>query len=352
MTTILCIDLDDTLLTWNDKSFIEKVTQALCRSISSVPEEECYARMDRAIRHLMQREASTQTLSDLFYEQFCEGIEHLQPKIAEEILRFYHTDYQAMRQYTAAKPEGVSLIEEAIRRGYEIIIATNPLFPRVAIEQRLVWAGLDRFMDHFMFITTMEDFHFAKPDPAYYVEILGRLGWQEDVWVFMIGDSLEMDIIPASKAGMPAFWLSSETLPDGLNQACTAGAYDGIFPWIDRITQQYHPDYTHGGQIDLLAHLKTAPLVFDGICRTVTDETGCSRPDESEWSLVEIVCHLRDTDREVNLPRFNEAFQQENPFLPPIDTSNWSHERDYRNEDGHEAAQEFLDTRATMIKLL
>ena len=352
MTTILCIDLDDTLLTWNDKSFIEKATQALCRSITSIPEDECFSRMDSAIRYLIQREVSSRTLSELFYDHFCEGIEALQPKIADEIQHFYETGYQALQQYTSALPAGVWLIEEAIRRGYEIVIATNPLFPRFALEQRLKWAGLDRYMDHFLFITSMEEIHFTKPDPAYFVEILGRLGWQEDNRVFMVGDSLEMDIIPASKAGIPAYWLKDAALPEGLNQACASGGYEGVFSWIEKTLQKNHADLAHTGQYDLLAHLKTAPLIFDGICRSVTDETGCSRPDESEWSLVEIVCHLRDTDHEVNLPRFKEAFEQGNPFLPPIDTSNWSHERDYRNEDGHEAAEEFLDTRKRMIGLL
>jgi FMN phosphatase YigB (HAD superfamily) len=350
---ILCIDLDDTLLAWTDDDFIKKSARAVCKSISSIPEEECFARMTNAIRHVMQREYGLQNLLEVFYADFCAGMSaQEQADVAQKVTNFYENDYHTLKQYTAPIPQGRELVEEAFRRGYEVVIATNPLFTRGAIQQRLQWAGVGEYLPRFRFVTTMENSYYAKPDPAYYSEILGKLGWREDTCVLMMGDSLAMDIIPASKAGLPAYWLSDKALPEGLNPLCAGGGYEGIFPWVEAVSAQHRAGMPGSGAVDLLAHLKTTPFIFDAICRSVSDDTGCKRPEEGEWSLVEIVCHLRDTDREVNLPRLLEAFGRENPFLTPIDTSNWASERNYLNEDGHEAAREFFEARKQIIDLL
>ena len=352
MKNILCVDLDQTLLARNDNIFILRSIDELCRSIQSMPDGQCKSRMEAAIKKMIHRDTISQTLYEVFLSEFCDGNEQDRQKIAADLLHYYDTEYHAMQQYTSIIPEGIQFVKEAVRKNFKIVIATNPIYPLNALQQRVQWAGLADMMDKFLFITTMEDFHFTKPDPAYYVEILGRLAWPEDTRVVMIGDSLEMDIIPASRAGIPGYWLGDGLLPDGLNPFCANGTYDGIFPWIEQINEQPEAAPSQNTGLDLLAHLKTTPAVFDSICRSVTEKTGCSRPEISKWALVEIICHLRDMDRDVNISRFVEVFQQENPFISHIDTSSWAEDRKYREENGHEAAQEFIDNRLKLIDLL
>ncbi len=64
-------------------------------------------------------------------------------------------------------------MSNARRQGYKLVLATNPIFPGVAIRHRMRWAGIDDIP--FRLVTTMEDMHFCKPNPKYYVEIVDML---------------------------------------------------------------------------------------------------------------------------------------------------------------------------------
>ncbi len=98
--------------------------------------------------------------------------------------------------------------------------------------------------------------------------------------------------------------------------------------------------------------LKSSPAALDTLSLDLTDRQWQERPAENEWSLAEILCHLRDVDREVNIPRLKKLLQEENPFLPGINTDPWAEERDYLHQDGRAALREFIDGRATLIERL
>ena len=101
-------------------------------------------------------------------------------------------------------------VRESVREvlsdeGYRVVIATNPLFPATAIEQRLDWAGVRDFP--YALVTTMENSHFSKPNPRYYEEILAKIqSAPETTW--MIGDNPTNDIIPARTLGLKTWWIT------------------------------------------------------------------------------------------------------------------------------------------------
>ncbi|MFB2351719.1 HAD family hydrolase, partial [Priestia megaterium] len=72
-----------------------------------------------------------------------------------------------MQSVTQVRPEAVDFVDWAFAQGYTIAIATNPLFPRTAIEQRLAWAKLPVDKYPFKIVSSYEGFHFAKPNPAF-----------------------------------------------------------------------------------------------------------------------------------------------------------------------------------------
>ncbi len=49
--------------------------------------------------------------------------------------------------------------------------------------------------------------HASKPNPAYYREIASRLKVTPDQCV-MVGNDVQMDILPARRAGMKTFWIT------------------------------------------------------------------------------------------------------------------------------------------------
>src|SRR5512146_2675645 len=136
----------------------------------------------------------------------------------------------------------------------------------------------------------------------------------------MIGDNLQEDIIPASKLGLPAFWLNeTDPLPQGLHPLTAKGKLVDVIPWLKRMeneiseTQVSTPVYVN-------SLLKSTPAAFEALTLNLSEAQWQQRTNENEWAANEIACHLRDADMEVNLPRFKTISAGENPFLPGIVT--------------------------------
>lgn len=76
------------------------------------------------------------------------------------------------------------------------------------------------------------------------------------------------------------------------------------------------------------------------------------RPMVEDWSLTELVCHLRDVEREVHQPRFQALIAQDNAFIAGADPDRWAAERVYQDEDGAAALAAFAAARQNTLALL
>ena len=75
-------------------------------------------------------------------------------------------------------------------------------------------------------------------------------------------------------------------------------------------------------------------------------------PGETEWSLTEVACHLRDVEREVHQPRFQALIEAPDAFIPGAVADEWVEERRYREQHGPDALADFLSARAETVALL
>lgn len=76
------------------------------------------------------------------------------------------------------------------------------------------------------------------------------------------------------------------------------------------------------------------------------------RPSPEEWSITEVVCHLRDVEREVHQVRFRDIMAAENVFLPGVTADDWIEQRQYQMQDGRIALADFLAARRQTLVLL
>ncbi len=76
------------------------------------------------------------------------------------------------------------------------------------------------------------------------------------------------------------------------------------------------------------------------------------RPSAEAWSIVEILCHLRDVELEVHQPRFRALAETDNPFIPGVDPDQWAEPRNYFCQDGRAALADFSDARRETLALL
>jgi hypothetical protein len=102
----------------------------------------------------------------------------------------------------------------------------------------------------------------------------------------------------------------------------------------------------------LLANLRSTPAGIATLARSLIYNEWKHRLTTNEWCPNEILCHLRDVEREVNLPRIRKLLSKKNPFLPGEVTDQWAEERRYIEQDGNQALTEFTATRKETLGLL
>jgi carbonic anhydrase/acetyltransferase-like protein (isoleucine patch superfamily) len=75
-------------------------------------------------------------------------------------------------------------------------------------------------------------------------------------------------------------------------------------------------------------------------------------PGPGRWSALEVLCHLRDTDREVLVPRLERMLREDLPEIPFADLSAWPAERRYCAETARAVLAAWRDARRTLVARL
>ncbi len=353
MTLTLLLDLDDTLLGNDIEPFVAVYSKVLAEYMAPyVAPELLVKNLFVATAYMLQHQRPDKTLEDSFDSVFYPALGLEKNQIHPVIDRFYAQIFPSLQSYTQFWPAALQLVKDAIQRGYQVGIATNPLFPRSAILHRLSWAGLPADLFPFILIPSYESFHYAKPNPAFFAEYMAKLGWPEGP-IVMVGDTLDNDITAARQMGFSAFWIPKDhrTAPQGPFAPNAIGTQADVLPWLDTMpVETLGPVFSN--PLASLAILNSTPAALDSLAKDIPFDQWAVRPQPEEWSLVEIVCHLRDVDTEVNLPRVHKFIQEPNPFLPGMDTDHWAEERSYISQDPRQALQGFISSRMELTGLL
>jgi FMN phosphatase YigB (HAD superfamily) len=349
---LLLFDLDDTLLGNEMNNFVPAYLQALAGRMSSVAEPGLLTKsLMAATRQMIENQSPDQTLEQKFDAAFYPALGISRQEVQGIIDDFYVHDFPKLKGLTCYKPEAVAVVQQLIKRGDKAGVATNPLFPRTAILQRLSWAGLPADEVPFSLIPSYDTFHFAKPNPAYFAEFLAQLGWPK-IPVIMVGNDVESDIGAARQIGLPVFWMTDHSNPNwtGQGEIPPHGDFSDLIPWVDS-TITGPLSTTFSSPIALLAILKSTPASLATLNRQSAVKWG-RRPDSNEWSPGEVMCHLRDVDAEVNLPRIKKILTERNPFLPGQETDPWAEIRQYQKQDSKQALLDFTNIRLEVLQLL
>ncbi len=344
MNLTVLIDLDGTLLENGFQDFQRAYLNALSKAMGLEPSKMIPVLMS-ATNKMLQKNQPGGTLEDTFDSHFYPALGLAKESLRERIDDFYARVFPTFRPLTSPHPQARSLVEELLARGATLALATNPLFPQTAICQRLEWAGFPLEKYPFAIVPGFQSFHFAKPNPAYFAELLGQLGCPNQPAV-MLGDDLDLDILPSAQMGIPGYWLNhlGGPLPVGSHPMGATGEMSGFLAWVDSVLEQLPeaPQYT---SVNLLPTLKATPAVMETLSGQINPGRWSERAIPGEWSLTEIFCHLRDVESEINLPRVELLCREENPFLPGIDSDSWAEIRGYAQQNGTNALRSFFESR-------
>lgn len=202
MIRAVLFDLDGTLLPLDIDEFFKAYIALLCKRFASLVRPCEFAKRLMASTHkMLANDDPTKTLREVFWQHFSEAMQSTEEEILPAITEFYTTEYASLGKHITPDPEARRVVEAALNAGYQIVLATNPLFPLIAIKERMGWAGIDKLP--WRLITSYENMHFAKPNPSYYAEIADAIGVLPDSCV-MVGNDLRDDLA-ASVIGMKTF---------------------------------------------------------------------------------------------------------------------------------------------------
>lgn len=232
VTTVL-LDLDNTLLGNNMAEFLPPYFAGLTKYLGELANgQDLRQLMSASVRAALANQDPTVTNMAAFMTDFTQRLGQPLEVIQPLIEAFYREAYPHLQQYTTFRTEAQQIVHRLLTDGYQVVIATNPLFPATAIEQRLEWAGLAGLP--YALVTTMENSYFCKPNPRYYQEILAQIG-STPAAAWMVGDDPANDIEPARAVGLKTWWIIDPDLPEPpLKPACDKqGSLADFLAWIE-----------------------------------------------------------------------------------------------------------------------
>ena len=107
-----------------------------------------------------------------------------------------------------------------------------------------------------------------------------------------------------------------------------------------------------GYRAELLAVYGATPTTLAALLRQAReDEVRAGGQDEEAWSIVEVVCHLRDAEARV-LERVRTMLEEERPQLAAYDQAALAESANYRTQSLPEAYTDFARLRAEQLALL
>ena len=225
-------DLDGTLLPMDQDIFVKAYFKGLAAKLAAhgYESQKLLEVIWKGTGAMIKNDGSKRN-EEVFWEVFCGAYGAEAEKERDFIEEFYRVEFQNVKSVCGCNPKAAELRKKLKEAGYRVILATNPLFPPIATESRVRWAGLEP--KDFEFITTYDNSRYCKPNLDYYREILKRQGLAAEECM-MVGNDVSEDMI-ARELGMDVFLLT-DCLLNRENKDISA--------------------YPNGGFEELLAYLK------------------------------------------------------------------------------------------------
>lgn len=193
MIDTILFDLDGTLLAMDTQEFIEGYFKALSIKLAEYVDPEILTKIIwSATLAMIENVDKNKTNQDVFYHVFFNQID-VSEKILEPVFDdFYKNDFKKLNKGIQIENFMMKSVELLKEKGYDLIVATNPLFPKEAVEERIKWAGLKQ--EDFSFYTSYEDMHACKPQIEYYQEVLEKTN-KKPSQTMMVGNDVKEDMI-------------------------------------------------------------------------------------------------------------------------------------------------------------
>ena len=199
-------DLDGTLLPMDQEMFVKRYFGLLAQKMamfSYQPQKLIDAVYAGTIAMMKNdgRKSNEVVFWDKMSEVYGESVRQDEKRFEE----FYREEFDNVKISTSFSRLASIVVGMAKDMGLRVVLATNPIFPQIATQKRMAWAGLDH--KDFEFYTTYENYYHCKPNLEYYKDILSKLGVDAKECL-LVGNDVNEDMI-AQELGMSVFLLTN-----------------------------------------------------------------------------------------------------------------------------------------------
>ena len=205
MIKAILFDLDGTLLPMDQNEFVKGYFGGICDWIAPYGYEPkaIVNGIWTATKAMIENDGSRLN-EEVFWENFSKvlGEEILQYKSAFD--EFYIEEFKKVKAFCGYNPMAREIIDLVKEKGFKVICATNPIFPKMATMHRMNFAGLSS--EDFDYFTYYENSSFCKPNIEYYKQVLSVFGLKPEECI-MVGNDVTEDGV-AQKLGIKVFILT------------------------------------------------------------------------------------------------------------------------------------------------
>ncbi len=210
MFEVALLDLDNTLIQNPDRQFALAFMKCIDEHFQKSLRISGVSSAFRKGIQKISSQVNTKTITHVMIDTISTEVQIESSIIGDVYLEFYKTSFASLESNISSNPTAKPLLDYLLLQNKRIVIATNPLYPRTAIESRLHWGGLEEYIDKFILITNSDNMHVSKPNSAYYTEILQTINVHPSECI-MVGDSIRNDIEPAQNQEIDTYLISTQS---------------------------------------------------------------------------------------------------------------------------------------------
>ncbi len=229
MIKAILFDMDGTLLPMDNDKFLKLYLSQVGACIPGQDARFIAKCIMDATAQVMRREGGEESNAALFARHFCRMASLEFDACFAHFDRYYRDEFPKLGEHFPPEPMTREILALCRERGFVTALATIPMFPRAAMLARMTWAGMKE--KDFALCTSYEDFLTTKPNPAYYLDVAGRIGALPGECL-MVGNDARDDIRPALAAGMSAFFLTPYAIGDVEDTGVPRGGYADLYRHI------------------------------------------------------------------------------------------------------------------------
>ncbi|MCL2248036.1 MAG: HAD family hydrolase [Oscillospiraceae bacterium] len=241
MVNTILFDLDGTLLRMGQKEFLSAYISKLAKIFDRLGYEPKPG-IDAlwAGTYAMVKNDGSKLNKERFWNTFSKSLNLSE----EDVVRaeaacdsFYTKEFDEVRAIAEPSDISAKLVKDMAKKGFQVVLATNPLFPECAVETRLSWINL--CISDFSHVTHYGNSSFCKPSLGYYEQVLKIID-REPNECLMVGNNPSEDMIACS-LGIEGFLVSGyvEGDPPSENFEYKEGTLEDLAGYFDSFSTNH-----------------------------------------------------------------------------------------------------------------